>query len=442
MSRSGITRPRVGVLGVVAVLALAAAACGSDNSSSSSATTAAPASAAATTAAGAGTATTAAASATTAAGATTGGPPADAIGVPIGLAFSTGATYGAIDGASQAGAQLAVKEINDAGGFKVNGKDYKLDAHLVDTTDTPAQATAAVQGLMDQYKVVAVFGPTVSSNATATQVVANREKVIEVSAATAWSTILGKPETKYLVKSLTLADDIAKMQNQAFLKKYPDLKTAEILATDEAAGQASAKAYGAALEADGLKVDTTYYPTDMTDFSSIITKLRDNPPDLIMVTGAAQSSMNGMLDKLQDAKLGKLQYGANCGYRQTKQFTADDVPFACTSSPADMPFSQDPAIMKYRAAYEAFTGKPSDGLSFYSLTQYPFVYALVEAMQKAGTVTDTDAIINALHGYASNAHAVGLTIGDDGHATTSLEVSFSGPNNAVEVQRVDPPANS
>jgi hypothetical protein len=122
------------LVGGVAMLALVAAACGSSSKSSSNttaATTVATATTAptATTATGASTATTAGGStATTGAGstattaATTGsGPPADAIAVPIGLAFSAGATYGLLDQPSAAGVKLAVKEINDAGGFQVAG---------------------------------------------------------------------------------------------------------------------------------------------------------------------------------------------------------------------------------------------------------------------------------------------------------------------------------
>jgi ABC-type branched-subunit amino acid transport system substrate-binding protein len=432
------TRRRAALVGGAALLALVAAACGSDNSSSGSAATTAAASAttasaAATTAAGA--ATTAGGTATTAAAAASG----PATPVPIGLAFSNGASYGLLDQPSATGVKMAVKEINDAGGFDVGGKKYTFEIHEVDTTDTPAQATAAVQGLIDQYKPVAIFGPTVSPLAIATQVVANRDKTIEVSASTAWGAILGKPDTKFLIKTKAPEPTAARMQHSALLDAFPGMKTAVILATDEAAGHAAAGVWEKDQKELGLDVQTTYFPPDLTDASSLITKLRDNPPDLITVTGAAQPAMNAALDKLNESKIGKVLF-SNCNYRAAHQFKATDLPFACISVPSDLPTTTNPQFTAFRDKLEAFTGKKADGLSFWALTQYPYVYALADAMKAAGSVTDTDAIVSHMRNYTSDDHAVAIKIDGNGESTTAMELTIV-QNGATKVVTIEPPAS-
>ncbi len=143
-----------------------------------------------------------------------------------------------------------------------------------------------------------------------TQVVANREKVIEVSAPRR----RGPPSSEHPRRSTSSSRYARRRPSRpacstpGLLKTFPGMKTAVILATDEAAGHASAEICGADQKELGLDVQTIYFPTDMTDPSSLITRLRDNPPDLVTVTGAAQPAMNGTLDKLNEAKIGKVLF--------------------------------------------------------------------------------------------------------------------------------------
>src|SRR5690606_13947425 len=122
-----------------------------------------------------------------------------------------------------------------------------------------------------------------------------------------------------------------------------------------------------------------------------------------------------IFDRLQEAKVGKLHSG-NCAYRDVHVLQDSDIPYACFSTPADLPYSADPEVAEYKERLEAYTGEPVDGVAYWSLTQYPFVYALVDAMTAAGTVEDTDAIIEELRGMKSDQHVVTLSIGDTGEA--------------------------
>jgi len=80
-----------------------------------------------------------------------------------------GASYGA-DGYD--GVKLAVKEFNDKGGF--DGK--KIELVLADNKSESAESVLAAEKLM-QSNVVAVIGPTTSSNAIAASQVYEANKV-------------------------------------------------------------------------------------------------------------------------------------------------------------------------------------------------------------------------------------------------------------------------
>ena len=56
-------------------------------------------------------------------------------------------------------AELAVKEINDAGGLQVGDKQYKVRLFVEDNAGKADQSASAAQKLITQQKVVAIVGP-------------------------------------------------------------------------------------------------------------------------------------------------------------------------------------------------------------------------------------------------------------------------------------------
>lgn len=112
-----------------------------------------------------------AASSPMAAEATTGGskqPWADKV-ITFGAVFSTTGTGVAYGPQQVKGAQLAVSQINSAGGIK--GADVHL---VVDNDDSqPAQSAVVMRSLITSQNVLAVLGPTFSNSAAAADPVAN-----------------------------------------------------------------------------------------------------------------------------------------------------------------------------------------------------------------------------------------------------------------------------
>src|SRR5690349_9295750 len=66
------------------------------------------------------------------------------------------ATYGWM---GHQGANMAISEINAAGGFKVGSKTYKLELISPDTRANPQDALIQLKSMVEQQHVRYVFGP-------------------------------------------------------------------------------------------------------------------------------------------------------------------------------------------------------------------------------------------------------------------------------------------
>ena len=73
-------------------------------------------------------------------------------------------------------AQLAVKEINDAGGLEVGDKRYKVKLFIEDNAGKADQSASAAQKLITQKKVVAIIGPNATRYAIPASEIAESRK--------------------------------------------------------------------------------------------------------------------------------------------------------------------------------------------------------------------------------------------------------------------------
>jgi branched-chain amino acid transport system substrate-binding protein len=82
-------------------------------------------------------------------------------------------------------AELAVKEVNDAGGLEVGGKKYKIELFIEDNAGKADQSASSAQKLITQQNVVAIIGPNASRYAIPASEIAESSKVVLISP---WST--------------------------------------------------------------------------------------------------------------------------------------------------------------------------------------------------------------------------------------------------------------
>src|SRR3989338_5667050 len=173
------------------------------------------------------------------------------------------------------GAQLAVDEINAAGG--VNG--MKLEFVLEDGKCAPKDATAAYQKLTSNDNVVGIIGPTCSGEALAVSPISAETKTITVSSS-ATSPDLTAKGGDYFFR--VVPSDAFQGKVGAKLAADKGKKNAGILYLNNDYGVGLEKVFKAEFESLGGKVlASETYEQDATDFRTQLTKLKAQNVDVL-----------------------------------------------------------------------------------------------------------------------------------------------------------------
>ncbi|MBM7699870.1 ABC transporter substrate-binding protein [Kurthia huakuii] len=183
------------------------------------------------------------------------------------------------------GAELAIKEINDAGG--IDGK--KIETVKIDNKSENSEATSAAMKLATQEKVVAQIGSATSGNTVAAVQVANQNKMPIISPSGTSPTVTVNDDgsvNEYAFRTCFIDPFQGKI---AANFASNDLKAKNVaIFSDSSSDYAKglAEAFKKQIEANGGKVvaEESYVAKD-TDFKSTLTRLKSKNPDFIYVPG-------------------------------------------------------------------------------------------------------------------------------------------------------------
>jgi len=130
-----------------------------------------------------------------------------------------------IGGAFKAATELAVKEVNDAGGLQVGKQKMKIDLRLLDDTSDASKSAQLVEQLIVQQKVHAIIGGYGSQLVQAQSVVPERYGVPFISGGAGASSIYGR--SKWVFGTLSPVESLAQTQMEflADLQKQGKLKS-------------------------------------------------------------------------------------------------------------------------------------------------------------------------------------------------------------------------
>jgi branched-chain amino acid transport system substrate-binding protein len=182
------------------------------------------------------------------------------------------------------GAQLAIEEINGAGGIKALG-GAKVDAVLGDAQSTPEGGNSEVEK-MNAAGVAAVVGGYASSICLAASQTAARYDlpyIVDVGVVDAIVTRGLKNTFRFGpgfgVIARTALDNLVTINDQA----GKTAKTAMIVHEDSAFGSGLAKLLTAQLPERGFQVlEVIPHPTPTRDFNNVVLKIKAQNPDLVI----------------------------------------------------------------------------------------------------------------------------------------------------------------
>lgn len=208
--------------------------------------------------------------------------------IPIGIGVAQTSNVALLGQEQVAGAKIAEKYFNDAGG--INGTPIKLI--LQDTAGDEAGAINAFQTLINKNKVVGIIGPTLSQQAFSADPIAERAKVPVLGPS---NTAKGIPQIgNYIGRVSAPVSVVAPNAVDAALKINPDIKkVAVFFAQNDAFSKSETEIFQQTLKDKGLEIVTVQkFQTTDTDFQSQVTAALNAKPDLVVISGLAADGGN------------------------------------------------------------------------------------------------------------------------------------------------------
>lgn len=295
------------------------------------------------------------------------------------------------------GLQIAVDEINEAGGITVDGTTYTFRIEQIDDRSDPAATASAGRDLIANGARF-IFGPVGGGSLGVLQQTAPAE-VVYVSPSSAAAAELEKSDETFFLSAIPSVTDRMSAVTESFLEFVPDAKKLVVLGADDQVVESIVTGFEATWpEASGGTIETVLYPPGTSDLSSYLAKVRSLDADVLYI-GQNEPSVKLALQQLDAAGISQdLPVGGH-GVQPHLASEAGGRPFLAA------PFMPGPfegegtneATAQLVQSYFDLTGESQ--LPAYSaplLWYYDHLHLLALAMEEAGTVTDTAAILDVL----------------------------------------------
>ena len=284
------------------------------------------------------------------------------------------------------GIYLAAKQIN---ADKLLG-DANLEIICEDTAGDKAQSINAFQKLINQDKVVAILGPTLSNSAFAADPVAQEAGIPVLGSSNTATGITDMGD--YVFRDSLPESDVIPNTIKVAREKYGFDQVAVMYGNDDQFTQSGYDVMEAALADQGLEVVATEtFAKGDTDFSAQLTKIKALEPQALLVSALAEEAANIMIQARQ-LGLDVPIIGGN-GFNSPKLAEiAGPAAEGAISGAAWNIGNPDPENQKFVEAYRAEYGSDPDQ---FAAQAYTAAWLMATAIKNAGS-TDPAAIRDAL----------------------------------------------
>jgi len=305
----------------------------------------------------------------------------------VGSLTGAQATFGI---STKNGIQMAIDEVNEAGGVTVDGKAKKIAVRVYDDQGKSEEAANAVTRLINQDKVVVVLGEVASSNSLAMAPKAQEAKIPMITPSSTNPKVTEVGDFIFRVCFIDpfqgtvmakFASDTLKAKNVAILK---DNKSDYSLGLAQFFTETFTKG-------GGVVVSEEAYSQGDTDFRGQLTAIKGKNPEAIYVPGyytdvgviARQARELGLKvpllggDGWESEKLYELGGSAIQGSYFSNHYSTDDP---------------TPRVQNFIKAYEAKFGSKPDSLGALG---YDAAMVAIEGIKRAGT-TDGQKLRDAI----------------------------------------------
>ncbi len=212
----------------------------------------------------------------------------DASQIKIGLIAELTGDIPAVGASCKNAAEMAVAEVNAAGGIQLGDKKFKIKLIIEDNAGKADQSASAAQKLITQNKVVAIVGPNASRYALPAAEIAESGKVALI---TPWSTApkatldsRTNASKKYVFRACFIDPFQGGVVAKFTLDNLKFKKAAVLYDVASEYNKGIAEIFKTVFEQNGGKIVAfETYTTNDKDFSSQLTKIRQAAPEIIFL---------------------------------------------------------------------------------------------------------------------------------------------------------------
>jgi branched-chain amino acid transport system substrate-binding protein len=320
----------------------------------------------------------------------------DSSNIKVGLIAELTGDIPAVGASCKNAAQMAVEEINDAGGFQFGEKKYKVDLIIEDNAGKADQSVSAAQKLITQKKVVAIVGPNASRYALPAAEIAESSKVVLI---TPWSTAPKATldsktgaSKKYVFRSCFIDPFQGRVLAKFTLENLKFKKAAVLYDVASEYNKGIAEIFKEVFEKNGGKVVAfETYTTNDKDFSSQLTKIKRAAPQIIFLP----NYYSEVPLQIQQAK----RLGINVPFIGSDSWGSEELLKLCGNNCNDYYFSTHyaadaatPATKKFIDNYKAKYGSTPDDVAALTYDSFGLLW---QALKSAGK-NDRQAVRDAL----------------------------------------------
>lgn len=312
--------------------------------------------------------------------------------IKVGLAISLTGAANTFGPAQQRGAELAVEEINRGGG--IDGA--KLQLVIQDDASTRDQGITVFRKFINEDKVAAIIGPTLSGTAAGAHPVAQAAGVPTVAISNTGIGIVGKCDygpCDWIFRA-SLGEETAVPETVKAAKAKLGLKKVVIIyASDGKFESDDLVIFKKALAAEGVAVakEIAYTSKDV-DFAPFVTQAKNENPDAIIASSLAVPAGKILLE-VQKQMPGVRVIGGN-GLNSAALLTNAAASLMIVGT-AWSKGSTEKANTDFIAAYKAKHNADPDQ---FAAQAYTGVKVLADAMKRSGDPNDKAKLKKALEG--------------------------------------------
>ncbi len=288
--------------------------------------------------------------------------------------------------------QLAVDEINAAGGIKCLG-GAKLQIVVGDSQSKAEAANAEMQRLITQEKVITVFGSAISGATIPASQIANQQKIPYI-VPNALDGAISDQGLPYVFQTVSLLQNWA--ADDAKWVKAHGAKTAVITVPNITFGEDTANSWKKGIEDQGMQLlDNLTYDVNAQDLTDTVLKVKSDNPDVWFALTNSQGALlmkeskeQGFYPKMGIVTLGS-GFSGSTFLNQAGKDLADGIMVTSDFAPvSSLNVSED-----FKTKFKDYTGQELGGT--YNTT-YASTWLLADALEKACS-TDPTKIADTLH---------------------------------------------